>query len=334
MNSKKEGVYDSPVKATLKGIRDLFKKQNKAGILKDSDRLDGMAVMITGASSGLGYATALEMGKRGARVIMACRSGIPEKGEEIRRLSGSGHIEMIPVDLSDISSIRKLVRQLKSSKITLNTLICNAAVVPATSRKTRQGIEEMFMVNYLAKFLLIRWLLDEDLIQGKEGQLPRIIIVSSESHRNPKEYDWEEFGKYKDYGMNRTVERYGYFKLLLTTFVNELSRRLNAGGVKISVFSLCPGPVNSNIAREAPRIFKSLLKLIFYIFFRAPSKAARPVVYLAASGDLEGKPLDYLFIFERKEMDEKARDPENGRKLWELTEKFLTDLNVKFYIDI
>ena len=334
MNNRKEGAYDSPVKATLKGIRDLFKKQNKAGVLKDSDRLDGMAVMITGASSGLGYATALEMGKRGARVIMACRSGIPEKGEEIRRRSGSGHIEMIPVDLSDISSVRKLVSQLKSSNIILNALICNAAIVPGASRKTKQGIEEMFMVNYLAKFLLIRWLLDEDLIQGKEGQLPRIIIVSSESHRNPREYDWENFGKYKDYGMNKTVQLYGYYKLLLTTFINELSRRLNAGDVKISAFSLCPGPVNSNIAREAPWIFKPLLKLIFYIFFRSPSKAARPVVYLAASGDLEGKALDYLFIFERKDMDEKTQDPENGRKLWELTEKFLADLNVKFKKDI
>ena len=134
--------------------------------------------------------------------------------------------------------------------------------------------------------------------------------------------------------MNKTVQLYGYYKLLLTTFINELSRRLNAGDVKISAFSLCPGPVNSNIAREAPWIFKPLLKLIFYIFFRSPSKAARPVVYLAASGDLEGKALDYLFIFERKDMDEKTQDPENGRKLWELTEKFLADLNVKFKKDI
>jgi len=330
MNNKKAGAYDSPVKATLKGISDLFKKQQKAGELSDTDRLDGMSVMVTGASSGLGFATAVELAKRGARVIMACRSGIPEKGEEIKRLSGSENIDMIPVDLSDIYSIKNLVNQLKANNLKLNILICNAAVVPRNSRKTRQGLEEMFMVNYLAKFLLIRWLLDEDLLELLGSVYPRIIIVSSESHRNPKEYEWENFGQYKDYGMNKTVELYGYYKLLLTTFVNELSRRLNIEGTRISVFSLCPGPVNSNIARETPRLFQPLLKLIFKIFFRSPAKAALPVIYLAASKDLEGKALDYLFIFERKDMDDKTRDPENGRKLWELSEALLDDIGVRF----
>jgi len=212
----------------------------------------------------------------------------------------------------------------------LNALICNAAVVPRVSHKTNQGLEEMFMVNYLAKFLLIRWLLDEGLIEGKPDLLPRIIIVSSESHRNPKVYDWENFGKYKDYGMNKTVELYGYYKLLLTTFVNELSRRLNQDKTEISVFSLCPGPVNSNIAREAPKFFHPLLKLVFSIFFNSPEKAAVPVVYLTASKEQEGKALDYLFMWERKDMDEKTCSSDNGMKLWKLSEELLKSLGVEF----
>ena len=81
---------------------------------------------------------------------------------------------------------------------------------------------------------------------------------------------------------------YGYYKLLLTTLVNELARRLNDGSeTKKSVLSLCPGPVNSNIAREAPVVFKPLLKLVFSIFFKSPRKAAEPVVYLAASKDFK-----------------------------------------------
>lgn len=330
MNKKKAGAYDSPLTATLKGISDLFKKQQKVGVLSDSDRLDGMTVMVTGASSGLGFSTAMDLAKRGAKVIMACRSGIPEKGELIMQKSGSDQIEMIHVDLSDIDSIQELVDQLKSKNIKLNVLICNAAVVPRVSRKTRQGLEEMFMVNYLAKFLLIRRLLDEDLIVMDGAILPRIIIVSSESHRNPKAYDWENFGIYKDYGMNKTVELYGYYKLLLTTFVNELSRRLNVENTKISVFSLCPGPVNSNIAREAPRFFQPLLKVVFGIFFNSPEKAAVPLVYLTVSKDLEGKPLDYLFMFERKDMDEKTSDVANGEKLWRMSEQMLEDLGVTF----
>jgi NAD(P)-dependent dehydrogenase (short-subunit alcohol dehydrogenase family) len=330
MNVKKTGSYDSPLKATLKGISDLFKKQQKDIDLKESDRLDGRTVMVTGASSGLGFATSLDLAKRGARVIMACRSGIPEKGEEIRHRSGSDKIEMISVDLSDIDSIKILVNELKTKDIKLNALICNAAVVPRISRKTKQGLEEMFMVNYLAKFLLIRWLLDENLIVPADNSLPRIIIVASESHRNPRAFNWENFGKYKDYGMNKTVELYGYYKLLLTTFVNELSRRLNSENLKISVFSLCPGPVNSNIAREAPRLFQPLLKVIFGIFFNSPEKAAVPVVYMVASKDLEGKSLDYLFMFERKDMDEKTMDREHGERLWVLSEHLLNDLGVKF----
>jgi NAD(P)-dependent dehydrogenase (short-subunit alcohol dehydrogenase family) len=261
---------------------------------------------------------------------MAVRSGIPEKGEEVRRISGSDKVEMIHVDLSDIESINGLVQKLKEQNTRLNMLICNAAIVPRISRKTRQGLEEMFMVNYLAKFLLIRWLLDEDIFVTDGESLPRIIIVSSESHRNPKVYDWENFGKYKDYGINKTVELYGYYKLLLTTFVNELSRRLNPGNTNISVFSLCPGPVNSNIAREAPKFFHPLLKVVFGIFFNSPEKAAVPVVYLSAGKDLDGKPLDYFFMMERKEMDEKTGDPENGKKLWELSENLLEDLGIRF----
>jgi len=63
-----------------------------------------------------------------------------------------------------------------------------------------------------------------------------------------------------------------------------------------------------------------LLKLTFNIFFRSPAKACEPVVYLAASNDVEGKPIDYLFLMSRKEMDPKATNPKNGKKLWELSE--------------
>jgi len=330
MKTNKAGSYDSPLKATFKGISDLFKKQQKVGELLDSDRLDGKTVLITGASSGLGYATAMDLARRGAHVIMACRSGIPDKGEAIKNSTGSDKVDMVHVDLSDINSIKEMVRHLKSRNLKLDIVICNAAVVPRISRKTAQGLEEMFMVNYLAKFVLIRWLLDEDLIKFKGDTLSRIIIVSSESHRNPKAYEWDTFGKYKDYGMNKTVELYGYYKLLLTTFVNELSRRLNPAKTEVSVFSLCPGPVNSNIAREAPKLFHPLLKLVFGIFFNSPEKAAVPVVYLASSGDLEGKSLDYLFIWERKAMDEKTMEESNGKKLWKLSEKLLDDLGVVF----
>lgn len=325
MKSAKNNQYNNPFQATIKGISDLFKKHERVGELGSSERLDGKKVLITGSSSGLGYATTEQLADLGATVIMATRSGIPEKGNAIKEKTGSGNVYMHHVDLSSISSIHNLVAEIKETYTTIDILICNAAVVPKKSRKTADGLEEMFMVNFLAKFILINALLEADCFNKNGNGIPRIIITSSESHRNPKDFRWDEFGVYKEYGMGKTVELYGYYKLLLTTFLIELSRRLNTGNkVNYSVFSLCPGPVNSNIAREAPAIFQPLLKLTFSLFFRSPHKAAEPVVYLAASKDVEGKPLDYLFLMSRKAMDEKAMDDGNGKKLWGLSQELLS----------
>jgi len=297
------------------------------GFLKDSERLEGKTVLIDGASSGLGFAVALQLADRGARVIMACRSGIPGKGEEVKRRSGNQNIEMVHVDYSDTASISKFITIIKEKYAPFDIVISNAAMVPSESRKTPQGLEEMFMVNYLSKFMMINGLLNEDCLSKDGKENPRIVFVSSESHRNPEAFDWNSFGVYKSYGMKKTVEYYGYYKLLLTTFAFELSRRLQANGRRpVSVFSLCPGPVDSGIAREAPAIFQPLLKLIFALFFASPRKAAEPVVYLAVSRDLEGKPFDYLFKMSRKEIDEKASDEENGRKLWKLSEELFQTL--------
>jgi NAD(P)-dependent dehydrogenase (short-subunit alcohol dehydrogenase family) len=192
-------------------------------------------------------------------------------------------------------------------------------------------LEEMFMVNYLAKYLFVRLLLENDLLNVSSNSTPRIIFVSSESHRNPKSFDWDGFGKYREYKMGKTVELYGYYKLLLTTFASELSRRLNSSGkTRLSVFVLCPGPVNSNIAREAPVIFKPLLKMVFRIFFRSPETAVQPLLYFACSPEVKGKALDYLFLMSRKEMDLKATDAQNGTRLWQYSEALLESHGIVF----
>jgi len=321
MTESKQSHYKSPVKATITGIRDLFKKHIPAGELKDDDRLDGKRVVITGSSSGLGFATAVEMARRGAEVVMAVRSGIPDKGEKVKEKSGSGKVDMMHVDLSDITSIMNFADELKQKFDKIDILVCNAAVVPKKSRKTPQGLEQMFMVNYFAKFLLVNKLLELDIFRQEDGAIPRIIFVSSESHRNPKEFNLNGFGKYQDFKIGKVMELYGHYKLLMTTFATELSRRLNPDGkTYYSVFALCPGPVNSNIAREAPKIFHPLLKLTFSLFFRSPEKACEPVLYLAASKDVEEKSRDYLFLMSRKDVDPKAMDEENGKRIWKVSE--------------
>jgi NAD(P)-dependent dehydrogenase (short-subunit alcohol dehydrogenase family) len=328
MSKQQKSNYKNPVSATWEGIRAVFTKQVKAGTLGNDERLEGKTVLIDGASSGLGFAVAVQIAKRGARVIMACRSGIPEKGEEVKRRSGNKNIEMVHVDYSDSRSIEQFIKTVREKYAPLDIVISNAAMVPKQSRKTPQGLEEMFMVNYLSKFIMINGLLNADCFNHKGDRKPRIVFVSSESHRHPPEFKWDAFGVYKEYGMQKTVEYYGYYKLLLTTFTFELTRRLHSNGhPQLSIFALCPGPVNSNIAREAPAIFQPLMKLVFAMFFKSPKKAAEPVVYLAISKDLEGKPYDYLFKMSRKDIDEKAADPENGKKLWKLSEEIVTGIS-------
>ena len=341
MTTNKRKKYDDPFTATLTGIRDLFRRQIPAGTLNPSDRLDGRTVLVDGASSGLGFAIAVDVARRGARVIMACRSGIPEMGEKVKKRSGNQDVHMLQVDFSDINSITGLIADLRSlcgegAGGGVDIFICNAGIVPRQSRKTPQGLEEMFMVNYFSKFILVNLLLENKCFSGagntpadqkskivpRRSDIPRIIFIASESHRNPEQFEWSDFGKYREYSIGKSIELYGYYKLLLTAFSAELSRRLNPDGVtNFSVFSMCPGPVNSNIAREAPKAFIPLLKLVFGIFFKSPSKAAIPAVYLAASPDLEGKAFDYLFLMSRKEVDEKASDPQNGKRLWKLSEE-------------
>ena len=111
MMSKQNKQYDNPFSATFKGISDLFKKRERVGELNLDDKLDGKRVLVTGSSSGLGLATATELAKLGAEVIMAVRSGIPEKGEDVKRKSGSDKVFMHHVDLSDFDSIQNLVKE-------------------------------------------------------------------------------------------------------------------------------------------------------------------------------------------------------------------------------
>jgi len=326
-NDKKQ--YNNPLQATLTGILDLFKKQNRIGTLSSTDRLDGKRIFIDGASSGLGLATAIGLAKLGGTVIMAVRSGFPEKAEEVKQKSKSGKVFIHRVDFSDFDSIKNLASEINTRYGQLDIVICNAAVVSKKGVQTKSGLEQMFTVNYFSKFVFVQQLLKHNCIEPDSAEKPRIIFVTSESHRNAKEFRWDEFGIFTPFSVGKTVELYGYYKLLLVTYARELSRRLNADGTQVSVFALCPGPVNSNIAREAPWLFKPLLRLVFTIFFRSPEKASEPVLYLAASKQQEGKPFDYLFLMERKLIDEKAEDPENGEKLWKLSEELLMKLMVE-----
>jgi NAD(P)-dependent dehydrogenase (short-subunit alcohol dehydrogenase family) len=327
-------THSNPVTAVLSGLLDQRSKGPKVAPVPPGVRLDGRTCLVTGANSGLGKAIAIRLAARGAHVIMACRSGIPEAGQDVRAASGSDKVEMIQVDLSDFDSMTAFCDQLRDRNVTLDVAVFNAGVVPVTSRQNKHGLELMFAVNFLAKFVLLHRLLHDGVIpnavfghNSRAEDPPRVIFVSSETHRSSIPIDFGTFGEPIEYGVSDGVKYYGLSKLHLTTYFQELSRRLTPGGngdnPDVCVHALCPGAINSNMAREAPTWLKPILKPVMALFFQSPEKASVPVDYLVASSEMGGKTGEYMHMLRIKHPSEASMDPENGALLWTKAEELL-----------
>ena len=312
-----EGRFTNPVVASLAGVKDFFAKQELESRFSDEDRAEEKTVLITGANSGLGYGLAVEFAKRGARVIMAGRSKIPEAGEQVKKESGSEKVEILYLDLSKIETIHQFVQLLADREILIDICIFNAATALPGSRQTASGQDEMFLVNYLSNVILSQLLLSKGVIELKEeAPLSKMIFISSDSHQGATYIDYDEFGTFFKYGVSKGISNYSYFKLVLNTYATELSRRINRESTRLSINVICPGPVSSNIVKEAPWLLRMTLKGIFRIVFKSPKKAARPVVYMALSPDYEGRSNEYLHMFNPKKMDPKVYEVQEGEKLW------------------
>lgn len=327
------GRFHNPLQAALTGLKDRFGRQALADRLTDDLRVDGRTCLVTGASTGLGFAIATELARRGGRVLMASRSRIPEAGDEVRRASGSSAVEQLRVDLSDLRQVHAFADQLRDRLgdrgEAIDVLVDNAGVATPRARPTAQGLDAMFVTNYLGKVLLANRLLRDGTIRNATfagnavpgAPRPRILYVSSDSHRGASAIDWPELGTYYDYGVNKGIHNYSYFKLVLNTFAVELSRRLSSGGdgareVDVPVHVMCPGPVDSNIARDAPPALALVMKAMFTLFFRAPAVAAGPAVYMSVEPGYGERTGEYLHMWNPKRMDEKCYDAAAGARLW------------------
>jgi len=312
-----EGRFTNPVVASLAGVKDFFAKQELASRFSEKDRADGKTVLITGANSGLGFALAVAFAKRGARVIMAGRSKIPEAGNQVKKLSGSETVEMHYLDLSKIETIHNFTQSLADQAVQIDICILNAATALPGSRQTASGQDEMFLVNYLSNVILTHDLLSKSVISlNGTAPISKMIFISSDSHQGATYIDYDEFGTFFKYGVSKGISNYSYFKLVLNTYATELSRRINKDGIQLSINVICPGPVASNIVKEAPWLLRMTLKGIFRIVFKSPQIAARPVVYMALSPDYEGTTNEYLHMFNPKKMDPKVYEIGEGQKLW------------------
>ena len=318
--------FDSTFKATVTGIKDVLFPPKTDKILTDQDRIDGKTCLVTGSNSGLGFAIATELAKRGGHIIMAIRSGIPEKGNEIKALSGNKNIKMEFVELSELQSIQDLVLRLKEQNITIDILVCNAGMVSSGAKESKSGLDLMFAVNYLSTFYFVNMLLKHQIIKPNNNPKPRLIFVSSESHRVDLPIRVENFGKPIPYSAAKVVKYYGYYKLILNCFIAEFNRRYAEEGKALSVFTLCPGAVHSNIARDSPALLKPVLWLVFKAFFQTPTKASRPALYFACSPKLENQTDLYLHMMQDKRMAAPSYEEANGQKVWDASIKLVQEL--------
>ena len=201
----------------------IIKSRVGGAVCASKARMDGKTVIVTGANTGIGKETALDLAKRGARVIMACRD--LKKGEtalnDIVEKTGSKNVVLKQLDLASLKSVRTFAKDINQNEPHLHVLINNAGVmmIPELT-KTEDGFEMQMGVNHLGHFLLTNLVVD----LLKKSTPSRIVVVSSMAHWfMTKEMKFDNINSEVSYDK---VEAYGQSKLANVLFVSELAKRL------------------------------------------------------------------------------------------------------------
>jgi NAD(P)-dependent dehydrogenase (short-subunit alcohol dehydrogenase family) len=316
-----------PIAAVLTGVLDRFRVRRGLPALAPDERLDGKLALVTGGASGLGFATSVDLARRGARVLLAdCRDLESAHGRAQALGVARDRIEPLHVDLADLDSLDRVAGDLARRGEVLDRLVLNAAIVPTAARSTPQGLDEMFVVNYLSSFALVTRLLEDGVLPRDRAapDVPRVIFVASEAHRWSDDLVLDRLDRPRDGSPRRVLTWYGTYKLMLATFAWELARRLQVDGApRVAVFALCPGAMRTGIARELPATLRAPLDVAMRALFQDPFVADEPVLHLACSRALEGHTAVYLHKMAPKEIDPRAADRDAGRALWEASETLL-----------
>ena len=282
--------------------------------------MQGKVCLITGANSGIGKVTALELARMGATVVMVSRDQTrgAQAQSEIKAQSGNNAVDLLIADLSSQQSIRQLVTEFQQRYQQLHVLINNAGAFVFSRKETVDGLEMSFAVNYLAPFLLTNLLLDT----LKASAPARIVNVSSEAHEAGY-INMDDLQSQQRYGFMRP---YGQSKLAVVLFTYELARRLQGTGVTVN--ALHPGFVATNIGRGGlSPLLQPLVKLVFSLGI-SPEKGAQTTIYLATSPDVEGVTGKYFTKSIPKRSAEITYDESLQHRLWDESEK-LVQLPVK-----
>lgn len=278
----------------------------------------GQVVMITGATSGIGYEAAIAIAAQrhdgiGPRVVIVGRS--PEKTArclgEIRAASGSDRVESLLCDFESLASVRALAAAFRERYDRLDVLINNAGTVYDRRKLTSDGYEATFAVNHLGYFLLTHLLLD--LVRASAPA--RIVNVSSVGHASGT-MDFDDLHFERGYQVMRAYHR---SKLANVLFTRELARRL--AGTGVTVTCLHPGVVATGIWDHAPKWALPMLWLPRRLFFISAKDGGARLVHAGTDPALDGVTGVYLTDFKVKPPRGLGQDDAIGARLWAVSEQ-------------
>lgn len=279
--------------------------------------IEGKQVLLTGASRGIGKATALALAKMGANLSLLVRDrAMGEKViEEIRATGAKGKVDLFVADLSSMKDIRRVAEEYKSKHDRLDVLLNNAGAINMDKEKTVDGYERTFATNHLGYFLLTDQLLD----LLKKSAPSRIVNVASEAHRQVGGIDFDDpmFDK-RGYG---GFASYGASKLANILFTRELAKQLE--GTNVTVNSLHPGVIASGFGRNNKGAFGWIMRNVASPFLGSEESGAKTSVYLASSPDVEGKTGLYWKSSREARPTRAGQDDEAAKRLWKLSEELI-----------
>lgn len=269
----------------------------------------GKTVLITGANSGIGLATAEGLAALGARVLMVARS--QEKGEaaknQVIRSTNNPDVHLLLADLSLQADIRRLANEVLGRFDRLDVLINNAAIVPDKRLITPDGIEWQFAVNHLSYFLLTHLLLDR-LIASAPA---RIVNLTSNLHARGK-INFDDLQASQGYG-RLGFGQYSNTKLMNMMFTYELARRLES--TQVTANCVHPGVIGTNLSRTMPR----LMHRVYLAILPKPEQGARTSIYAAAAPELANVTGRYLVNCQVTPSSPASHDIEAQRRLWDIS---------------
>lgn len=268
--------------------------------------------IITGASTGMGFEEAKAVAARGYHVVMACRNceQAETKRLEIVRETGNESIEVVPIDLANLGSVRRFADDVKSRFSRLDLLMNNAGTLETGLHTTPDNLEQTVSVNYVAPYLLTRLLLP------LMGEGSRIVSMVSLTYRYGK-LSFPDFFRFGRKGSFWRILVYSNTKLALTLFTFSLAERLRDSGITVNAAD--PGIVSTDIIRMH-NFIDPLTDIFFRPFIRTPRQGADTAIRLLLDEDKAGQTGGFWRSGRRVGISDKFRRHKQMQELWDRTE--------------